>query len=370
MSFPGAGPSGGHAGAAGLTFNPPPGWPRPPADWVPPEGWQPDPAWPPAPEGWSFWVPAAGAPATASPAGQGDGEIQVSLAGQSFAIRPGQEIRIGRLPENDIVVPDPAVSRQHGVVRHGPGGWEYAQTGSAPTFMNGEPVSQVTVNRAVSLTLGTLNGPTLTLDPAQRVAAQPATMPDPSWRPVGASVGAAVGGGPNWSAQPQQAAYPPPSWDSPPALGPAAAVQPPGAPGDDMGNALRILFPVQSWLHNRGWRQGLRLGVIFYALLPLIFLTVLNSSTSLSAPGWAYSLYVAPLWLIGFWLLIRPPDRPGKQEIVIAVAIVVWTYAWLNTVTITINDALPISHGIGPLSALVIGFNEETTKALPVLLAG
>jgi RsiW-degrading membrane proteinase PrsW (M82 family) len=148
-------------------------------------------------------------------------------------------------------------------------------------------------------------------------------------------------------------------------------VQPPGSPGDDAGNALRILFPVQSWLHNSGWRQGLRLGVIFYALLPLIFLVVLNSSTSLSAPGWAYSLYVAPLWLIGFWMLIRPPDRPGRREVLIAAAIVAWTFIWLNTVTVTINDALPISNGtIGPVSALVIGLNEETTKALPVLLAG
>src|SRR5260221_5152237 len=98
MSIPGAGPSGGHAGTAGLRFNPAPGWPRPPEGWVPPEGWQPDPAWPPAPEGWSFWVPAPGAPA---------GEVRVLLAGQSFTIRPGQEIRIGRSPENDIVVSDP-----------------------------------------------------------------------------------------------------------------------------------------------------------------------------------------------------------------------------------------------------------------------
>ncbi|HEX3961989.1 MAG TPA: PrsW family glutamic-type intramembrane protease [Trebonia sp.] len=367
MSFPRAGPSAGHAGAAGLTFNPPPGWPRPPVDWVPPEGWQPDPAWPPAPEGWSFWAPAAGAPAAADPAGQGDGEIRVSLGGQSFTIRPGQEIRIGRSPENDIVVPDPAVSRQHGLVRHGLGGWEFAQTGSAPTFMNGEPVSQVTVDRAVGLALGTLNGPRLTLEPTQRMAPQPATVPDPSWRPVGASVGAAGGGAPDWT--PEPAAYAPPSWGARPATAPLS-VHPPGAPGDDMGNALRILFPVQSWLHNSGWRQGLRLGVIIYALLPLIFLTVLNSSTNLSSPGWAYSLYVAPLWLIGFWLLIRPPGRPGMQEIVIAVAIVLWTFGWLNTVTITINDRLSISNGINLWQALVIGLNEETSKALPILLAG
>ena len=240
------------------------------------------------------------------------------------------------------------------------------------------------MNQSLDLALGSLNGPALALAPAEgtrpllqrppteRVAPQQATAPDPGWRPVGAS----AGGAPNWAPQPQQAAYPPPAWGAAPAWGGTAGwggapVHPPGAPGDDRGNGLRILFPLHSWLHNSGWRQGLRLGVIVYALLPLIFLTVLNSSTSLSAPGWAYSLYVAPLWLIGFWMLIRPPDRPGRREIVIAVAIIVWTYVWLNTVTITINDALPITNGqIGPLSALVIGLNEETTKALPVLLAG
>ncbi len=379
MNFPGAGSSGGNGGAAGLRFNPAPGWPRPPADWVPPEGWQPDPAWPPAPEGWSFWVPdpdAAGAPGAPAPADQDDSEIRVSLGGQSFTIRPGQEIRIGRAPENDMVVPEPTVSRQHGVVRRGPGGWEFAQAGSAPTFLNGQPVTQVAVDRALELALGGLDGPRLTLEPAEGTRRLPAVAPDPSWRQAG-GLASAAGGAPGWPAPPggRQSGYPSPaypssSWGAPPAWGNSPPVRPPGHPGDDMGNALRILFPVHSWLHNSGWRQGLRLGVIVYALLPLIFLTVLSSSTSLSAPGWAYSLYVAPLWLIGFWLLIRPPDRPGKQEIVIAAAIVVWTFAWLNTVTIAINDALPISKGIDLLSALVIGLNEETSKALPVLLAG
>jgi RsiW-degrading membrane proteinase PrsW (M82 family) len=272
------------------------------------------------------------------------------------------------------------------VARAAPGGWEYAQTGAAPTFMNGERVSQVTVDRVLELALGGPSGPLLRLEPAdaappasqhpptERAAARQAPAPAPDWRPAGAS----AAGGPGWPAQPQ-AGYPQqpsgtpawgaPAWGPEPGWGPPP-VKPPGAPGDDFGNALRILFPVHSWLHNSGWRQGLRLGVIVYALLPLIFLTVLNSSTNLSAPGWAYSLYVAPLWLMGFWMLIRPPDRPGKQEYVIGAAIVVWTFVWINVVTVNINDALPISKGIGPLSALVIGINEETSKALPVLLAG
>ena len=42
---------------ARLRFNPPPGWPKPPAGWSPPKGWTPDPAWPQAPDGWVLWVP-------------------------------------------------------------------------------------------------------------------------------------------------------------------------------------------------------------------------------------------------------------------------------------------------------------------------
>lgn len=37
-------------------FNPPPGWPPPPAGWMAPPGWQPDPTWPEPPQGWQLWI--------------------------------------------------------------------------------------------------------------------------------------------------------------------------------------------------------------------------------------------------------------------------------------------------------------------------
>jgi len=43
---------------------------------------------------------------------------------------------------------------------------------------------------------------------------------------------------------------------------------------------------------------------------------------------------------------------------------------WINLVTININDRLHLSGSISFLPALAVGFNEEITKALPVLLAG
>ncbi|MBB5913587.1 collagen type III alpha [Nocardia transvalensis] len=46
------------ATSTGWRFNPPPGWPAPPTDWVPPPGWQIPPGMPPVPEGWQWWVPS------------------------------------------------------------------------------------------------------------------------------------------------------------------------------------------------------------------------------------------------------------------------------------------------------------------------
>jgi RsiW-degrading membrane proteinase PrsW (M82 family) len=149
--------------------------------------------------------------------------------------------------------------------------------------------------------------------------------------------------------------------------GPAMPAQP-GIPLSqlDMGSFFETLIPVKSWLHDRGWRQGLRLLIIPYALLPLIFLQIFSTSNSLSSPGWAYSLYVAPLWLLTFWYLIRPPQI-GKLEVVIGIGIVIWTIVWLHVVTIYVNDHFADTHSIG--GSLVVGYNEEITKALPVLIA-
>ena len=134
----------------------------------------------------------------------------------------------------------------------------------------------------------------------------------------------------------------------------------------DMGSFFEILIPIKSWVHDRGWRQGIRLLIIPYALLPLIFLQLFSTSTSLSSPGWAYSLYIAPLWLLTFWYLIRPPVI-GKLEVVIAIGIIIWVVIWLHVVTIFINDNYANTHNI--LGSLVVGYNEEITKALPVLIA-
>jgi len=281
--------------------------------------------------------------------------LRLSLDGRDLTVRPGQAARVGRSPDNDLVTEAPMVSRHHAVLRHGSAGWEFENVGSAPTFLNGQQVTRLAVDSPLALVLGSADGPVLHVEPL----AEPAAAPDGMTR-IDALPPPSAAPPPPAAFQPAWAGWQPP----PPAAGPAS-----GLTGDGLATALRILFPVQSWLHDSGWRQGLRLLVIAYALLPLIFLAVLSSSNDLSAPGWAYSLYVAPLWITGFWLLIRP-GHLTRQEVYAAAGIVAWTLVWINLVTINVNDRLHLSGSIGFLPALVVGFNEEITKALPVLLAG
>jgi hypothetical protein len=106
-----------------------------------------------------------------------------------------------------------------------------------------------------------------------------------------------------------------------------------------MKDALRILIPIASWVRSPSWRQGWRLLFIIYALLPLVFLILFASSGSQSAPGWAYSLYISPLWAFAFWFLIRPGPIT-KLVVQVGAGIIVWTVAWMYTVTVHVNGPL------------------------------
>jgi RsiW-degrading membrane proteinase PrsW (M82 family) len=140
-------------------------------------------------------------------------------------------------------------------------------------------------------------------------------------------------------------------------------------PVDEIATALHILVPIRSWLHDPGWRQFTRLLVIPYGLLPLIFIALFASSSNLSTPGWAYSLYIAPLWAIVFWLLIRP-GQVTRQEVLIAAGAIVFALIWIRIVTVNINGVLgPPGKPLSFFGAIAVGVNEEITKALPILLA-
>jgi RsiW-degrading membrane proteinase PrsW (M82 family) len=282
-------------------------------------------------------------------------ELQVTFGSQSHTFQPGQTVRIGRSTDNDIVVGDPTVSRQHARLTWGPSGWVFENLGRARSFRYGQNVTQVLVSQPTELSLASPQGPVVLIQPPAVAGAQAAWPDGPR---------ATRGGGPQAASPGDRFGYPGHPGGAAPGADHAAAPV-----GGELAMAFEILVPVKSWLKDAGWRQGLRLLVIVYALLPLVFLALFSSSGSLSTPGLAYSLYIAPLWAIAFWLLLRP-GKVMALEIEIGIGIIVWVTVWLNIITININDQLVNGvRNANFLAALAVGYNEEITKALPVLLA-
>ena len=318
-------------------------------------------------------------------------ELQVTFDGRSYTFQPGQTVLIGRLSDNSIVVGDPTVSRLHAQLTWGPVGWLFENLGQARTFEQGQDVKQVIVRKPTELSLASPQGPVLRLEPLESAGSQATFQGGPQAAPFGAPSPApppGFGPPPGGYGPPPGGYGPPPGGYGPPpgGYGPAGGSGVPGAGsgvpggagpraahhegvGEELVTAFEILIPVKTWLRDAGWHQGLRLLVIAYALLPLLFLALLSSSSSLGVPGFAYSLYVAPLWAIAFWLLVRP-GRIAALEIYVGIAIIVWVTVWLYAVTVNINDQLVNAVRSGNfLAALAVGYNEEITKALPILLA-
>jgi RsiW-degrading membrane proteinase PrsW (M82 family) len=284
-------------------------------------------------------------------------ELQVTFDGRSYTFQPGQPVRIGRSNDSSVVVSDPTVSRQHAQLVLGPDGWVFENLGQSPSYAGGQPVTRVVVTQAMEFNLASPRGPVLRIEPVRPVrAADPqAVQAAAQHAPQTARLGAPPPGNVGDFAAPGRAA-------------PPISAQP--APSrDELATAFQILVPVRSWLTDPGWRQGLRLMVIPYALLPLIFIALFASSGNLTTPGWAYSLYVAPLWAIAFWLLIRPGDI-RRLEVQIGIGLIVWVLIWMQVVTVNVNGHLGTAgQPLSFFAALGVGFNEEITKALPVLLA-
>ena len=302
-------------------------------------------------------------------------ELQAIINGRSYTFQPGQTVLIGRLPDSGIVVEDPTVSRRHAQLTWGPVGWVFENLGQARAFQHGQDVTRIIIRQPVELALASPQGPVVRLQPLGMAGPTSPADPRETWaaaQTAGAPFGGATPGGSPYGgvgpgSSPYGGASPGGGLGSHGGAAPRAGHS--GTTVDELAIAFEILVPVKSWLKDTGWRQSLRLLVIAYALLPLVFLAVFSSSGSLSTPGFAYSLYIAPLWAIAFWLLLRP-GKIAATEIKIAVAIIVWVAIWINVVTVNINHQLISGLRNGNLiAALIVGYNEEITKALPVLLA-
>jgi pSer/pThr/pTyr-binding forkhead associated (FHA) protein len=76
----------------------------------------------------------------------------------TFLLRP--EVRIGRAPDNEVVITHPYVSRYHVRLLWREGGWELVNSGSHGTLVHGQLVTSVRLTEADEFRLGPL-GPTL-----------------------------------------------------------------------------------------------------------------------------------------------------------------------------------------------------------------
>ncbi|WP_119271259.1 DUF4041 domain-containing protein [Taklimakanibacter deserti] len=108
----------------GLSFNPPPGWPKPPPGWVPPKGWTPDPAWPALPKGWQLWIDdgkaddAMATPATAPPVSPQGTDARIALLeAENAALRARLEA-VGTEAGNVIELNDERILQNAGIYRY------------------------------------------------------------------------------------------------------------------------------------------------------------------------------------------------------------------------------------------------------------
>jgi len=258
--------------------------------------------------------------------------IRVVCDGNTYSFAAGSSVGIGRASENDVVVADPTVSREHARLTDGPTGWVLADAGHGRIFVDGRAVADLEITHLVDAHLASPAGPLLRLEPLGAPAAGAETPAREEMPAVAAPALAGVGA-------------------------------PPGATRELL-SAVHILVPLRSWLTDRGWRTWWRLLIIPYALLPLAFVQLYAGTSNPTTPGWAYSLYVAPLWAIAFYLLIRP-GHLGRRELSAAVVIAGIVLVWVQVVTIPINNNLNPS---GFWSFVGVGYNEEFTKALPILV--
>lgn len=316
-------------------------------------------------------------------------ELRITFAGQTFMFEPGQTVRIGRSPDNSVIVSDPIVSRDHARITWRSDGWVLDDLGKGRTFVGGLPIASVAVQQALDVHLANPHGPELRVELAdeeladEELASQDQADTSPRTyatdRPEAGSKAAPAGTDASATGTTRHpsavhreelwrgdisGSYSSPIYQHLPAH--HARLD---SPGGEFATAVHILVPVRSWLKDPGWKQGSRLLVIAYGLLPSLFVVLFSATRDLSAPGWAYSLAIAPLWAVAFWLLIRP-GHITKLIGWLAIAIVAGVMVLLPTVTLPWENALDqtaANHNLLPW-IYGVGFAEEVTKALPILV--
>jgi len=268
--------------------------------------------------------------------------LVVSHGSQRAVLQPGQVAYVGRRDDSVVVVTDPRVSREHVRLSHGAQGWVLENVGRSGTFVFGQPVAQYPLEQAVEARLAVPDGPAVRFEPA----------------PVDESAPAAPA---------ESGAAEPVAAEAAPAVRAARKASDPL--GGQLVGAVRILVPIGAWLRDPAMRQWPRLLVTAYALTPLVLLIVLQHNADLVTLGWVYCLYVAPLWALVFWFLIRPGPLE-RLHLVIAAIVIAAEFILIPALTLPWERALApptTSHSLlGWVTG--VGLPEELTKALPVMV--
>jgi len=83
--------------------------------------------------------------------------VKGRFTGKTFNVT-AEELTIGRVESNILVVFDAGVSRQHAVIRQDPLGWRIADLGSRNgTLLNGAPVVEEALSDGDLITLGSVS---------------------------------------------------------------------------------------------------------------------------------------------------------------------------------------------------------------------
>ena len=107
---------------------------------------------------------------------------------QSFELREGASLIVGRAPNSDIPVFDPTISRRHAEVECGDGGFAIRDLGSSNgTFVNGDRVTHRAIAPGDVLTFGKVSfrvteAPDLPAPPPRASPAHPTPDSGPSGR--------------------------------------------------------------------------------------------------------------------------------------------------------------------------------------------
>jgi RsiW-degrading membrane proteinase PrsW (M82 family) len=296
--------------------------------------------------------------------------LTVTYGNRHVVLQPGQVVTIGRREDSVLIIDDPRVSREHIRLSWGPHGWVLESIGRAGTFAWGQPLTQTLLTNPVEVQLAAADGPTVRLEPDTYSAGYRMTgsgqppaneAPEPGTPAWSAYTGSAYAGQPGSAPQTGPVYGPPPPR--------------PGArdrtAGTDLPYVLNTLIPVRTWLADPALRQWPQLLAAVYALLPVVAFALLSRASDLTN-AWVYSLYVAPLWAVVFWWLIRP-GPVGRMHAGIVAVIVAMEFILIPTLVIPWEEHLSPLASPNPSQNLLsyifnIGLPEELTKAAPVLV--